>query len=89
MATRFKIDTPEGELIVKVKPKHILKTERLGSVEASAESTYRLAWLASETDLEFDEWIDTVDDIEPIFDEEKEEAPPTTSGSRGSRSARE
>lgn len=86
--TRFKITTPDGEVLVKVKPKHILKTERLGSVEASAESTYRLAWLASETDQEFDEWIESVDDIEPLFDDDEEgDVPPTTKGSRGSRSA--
>lgn len=88
MATRFKIETEDGgELIVKVKPKHILKAERTGANEATAESTYRLAWLACDTDLEFDEWMDTVDDITPLFDDEVgEEVPPTTRGSRGSRS---
>jgi hypothetical protein len=89
MATQFKISTADGEVTVKVKPKHILKSERAGNTEATAESTYRLAWMASESDLTFDEWIDSVDEIDPIIDDvEAVEVPPTTSGSRGSRSAR-
>lgn len=88
MATRFKIEMEDGsELILKVKPKHILRAERSGSSEASAESTYRLAWFASDSDLEFDEWMETVDDIVPLIDEEIDgDVPPTTKGSRGSRS---
>ena len=85
--TKFKIIVDGQEEIVRVKPKHILKTERMGTVEASAESTYRLAWLAAGSDLSFDDWIESVDDIEPIFEGEEEEVPPTTKGSRGSRSA--
>lgn len=90
MATQFKITNDDGETaIFKVKPKHVLKAERLGKSEATAESTYWLAWVASNSELTFDEWIDTVDEIEPIFeDEEVVEVPPTTSGSRSSRSAR-
>jgi hypothetical protein len=91
MATRFKIDLGDEEVVVKVKPKHILMAERSGNNEATAESTYRLAWMASESDLDFDAWMDTVEDIEPLFDDDDAEAPvpPTTKGSRGSRSAQE
>lgn len=90
MATQFKITMEDGgELTVKVKPKHILRAERSGANEATAESTYRLAWFASGTELDFDDWMDSVDDIEPLFDEEPDAdaVPPTTKGSRGSRSA--
>lgn len=90
MATQFKITTDDGlTAIYKVKPKHVLKAERQGKSEATAEATYWLAWSASGSEEPFDEWIDTVDEIEPIFDDsDEEEVPPTTSGSRGSRSAR-
>lgn len=87
MATRFKIVIDDEETIVKVKPKHILASELSGATEATAESTYRLAWSASETDKSFEEWIDVVDEIDPIFEESEGDAvPPTTKGSRGSRS---
>jgi hypothetical protein len=88
MATRFKVELEDGsELVIKVKPKHILRSERAGNNEASAESTYRLAWMASESDVSFDEWMDMVDDIEPLFDSVEDDAvPPTIKGSRGSRS---
>lgn len=89
MATQFKIIYEDTETTVKVKPKHILKAERSGHAEASAEATYWLAWAASDSPLSFDEWIELVDEIEPIFEDDKleEELPPTRSGSRGSRSA--
>lgn len=91
MATRFKIEMEDGtEMTVKVKPKHILKMERSGDNEITAEATYRLAWLASGAEMSFDDWMETVDDIEPLIDEEVADAvPPTTKGSRGSRSAQE
>jgi hypothetical protein len=90
VATQFKITTDDGGTATyKVKPKHVLKAERQGKSEATAESTYWLAWSASGSELPFDEWIDSVDEIEPIFEDDEDEAvPPTTSGSRGSRSAR-
>ena len=91
MATRFKIELEDGtEMTVKVKPKHILKMERAGNDAASAENTYMLAWYASGTDLSFDDWMDIVEEIDPILDEtfEDVDVPPTTSGSRGSRSTR-
>ncbi len=91
MATQFKITVGDDVSTVTVKPKHILKSERSGMTEASAEATYRLAWMASESGLSFDDWIETVDDLEALFDEEPkgdDAVPPTTKGSRGSRSAR-
>lgn len=48
-----------------VKPKHLLKAERTGGVEANVESSFRLAWLASNSTEEFEAWLDTVDEILP------------------------
>jgi hypothetical protein len=95
MATKFKITVRDTVTTVAVKPKHILQSEReqkqndLDPVEA----TYRLAWMASGSDLGFEEWLDTVDDIDPILppdaeDGEADEVPPTTAGSRRSRPSR-
>lgn len=89
MQTRFKITTGDEEVIIRVKPKHIVLSERAGfGKEPSAESTYRMAWIAVGSDLDFDDWIDSVDDIDPIFDDGDDAVPPTTKGSRGSRSER-
>ena len=88
MATQFKITKSGKEEIVTVKPKHVLRSEREGGIaEASVESTFRLAYFASGSTQDFDEWIEDVDDITPILDEDTEaDIPPTTKGSRRSRS---
>lgn len=87
MQTKFRIVMGDQETILKVKPKHIVLSERDGfGKEPSVESTYRMAWIASGTDLDFDEWLDLVDEIDPIFEDEADAVPPTTKGSRGSRS---
>jgi hypothetical protein len=89
MATKFKVTIGEETVTYTVKPKHILKSERLGKDDSPVEGTYHLAWYASGTDLPFEEWIDSVDDIEPILPdsekEDEEDIPPTTAGSRRSR----
>ena len=89
-STKFKVTIGEDTVEYTVKPKHILKSERLGSSEAPVESTYHLAWYASGTALPFEEWIELVDEIEPILPADADvdgdaEVPPTTAGSRRSR----
>lgn len=89
MATQFTIITGDTSETFTVKPKHILKSEREGKDESPVESTYRLAYYAAGATVPFDEWIELVDDIVPILpaDFEADEVPPTTGGSRRSRSA--
>jgi hypothetical protein len=89
-STQFKVTIGEETATYTVKPKHILKSERLGKADKPVESTYHLAWYASGTELGFEEWMDIVDEIEPILpddaeDEGDEAVPPTTGGSRRSR----
>ena len=75
MATKFKVVKGDEETVYSVKPKHILKVEREGgSLEATIESSYKLAWLAADSGKSFDEWLDDVDDIEPL-DEDGNELP--------------
>lgn len=89
-STKFEVVVDGVTTVYTVKPKHVLKSERLGKNDKPVESTYHLAWYASGSELPFDEWIDSVDEINPILpdeDEDDEEAvPPTTAGSRRSRS---
>ena len=74
MATQFKITVEDKEEVYTVKPKHVLKIEReSGGITANIESSYTLAWLATESKLSFDDWIDTVDDIEAIDTDEDAE----------------
>lgn len=76
MATRFKVLEGDTATVYTVKPKHILKIEReSGGIQADIESSYKLAWLATGTSEKFEEWLDHVDDIEPI--DEDEEVLPT------------
>lgn len=77
MATKFRVITGGEETVYSVKPKHILKVEREGGgLEATIESSYKLAWLAADSGKSFDEWLDDVDDIEPL-DEDGNELPTT------------
>ena len=77
MATKFKVIKGDEETVYSVKPKHILKVEREGGgLEATIESSYKLAWLAADSGKSFDEWLDDVDDIEPL-DEDGAELPTT------------
>ena len=81
MATRFKVMADGEETVYTVKPKHILKIEReSGGLEANIESSYKLAYLATGSELSFDDWLDGVDDLEPM--DEDEEPRPTKGGSR-------
>ncbi len=81
MATRFMVLQNGEETVYTVKPKHILKIEReSGGLEANIESSYKLAFLATGSELSFEEWLDGVDDIEPM--DEDEEPRPTKGGSR-------
>lgn len=94
MTTKFTIITGDTEDTFTVKPKHILKSEQEDADLSPVEATYRLAWRASGSAEPFEDWIDGVDDIIPILpddDEDKkdeETVPPTTAGSRRSRSTR-
>ena len=77
MATKFNVIKGDEETVYSVKPKHILKVEREGGgLEATIESSYKLAWLAADSGKSFDEWLDGVDDIEPL-DEDGNELPTT------------
>ena len=81
MATRFIVTENGEDTVYTVKPKHILKIEReSGGLEANIESSYKLAYLATGSELSFDDWLDGVDDIEPM--DEDEEPRPTKGGSR-------
>lgn len=89
MATKFKVTVGDTTTEYTVKPKHILRAEREGGVEATAESSFMLAWYAAGAPgASMDEWLDTVDDIVPVVDavDAKDEVPPTTAASRRSRS---
>jgi hypothetical protein len=92
MSTKFTIITGDTEETFTVKPGHILRSERDGDDVSPVESTYRLAWYACGSTLPFDEWIDSVDDIVPILPDDlkddEDDVPPTTAGSRPSRSKR-
>ena len=92
MATKFTIIRGDDEVTVTVKPKHILASERQDSDLSPVEATYKLAWRASGSPDPFDDWLDKVDDIVPILpddaQDDEEEIPPTTAGSRRSRSTR-
>ena len=61
-----------------VRPKHLVLAERNGGVEATVESSFKLAWLASGSKMDFDTWLDTVDEISPVDESEEPERP--TSG---------
>jgi len=82
MATIFKVDYEDGNTVeVRVKPRHILAVERTGgSLDATIEASYKLAWLASQTPESFEDWLDTVEDIEPLDTEGDEEERPTSDG---------
>jgi len=79
MATVFKVTYEDGAISdVRVKPRHILTVERTGgSLDATIEASYKLAWLASQTSESFEDWRVGVDDIEPFDtdDDEAEERP--------------
>jgi hypothetical protein len=77
MATQFTVQYEDGaKKTYTVKPKHILKVEREGGgLSASIESSYKLAWLSSNTEKTFDEWLEIVDDIEPVDDTEGDTNP--------------
>jgi hypothetical protein len=91
-STKFTIVIGDSTETFTVRPRDILKSERESKnlQDSPIESTYRLAWYAAGAPATFDEWIDTVDELTPILPEdeegEEEAVPPTTAGSRRSRS---
>jgi len=68
MATVFKVEYESGDVQeVRVKPRHILSVERTGgSLDATIEASYKLAWLASQVSESFEDWLEGVEDIEPV-----------------------
>ena len=66
------------EVTYAVRPKHLVLAERNGGVEATVESSFKLTWLASGSDLDFDSWLDLVEEIVPVDAEAEPERP--TSG---------
>lgn len=76
-APKFKITINGKETILVAKPRHILKSMRedvdpnLKDVTAG-ESGYRLAWHAAGTELSFESWIESLDDLEPLKDTDDE-----------------
>jgi hypothetical protein len=78
MATKFSVlyEGSDEPVIVRVKPRDVLRIEReSGSIEATVEASYRLAYFASNSDKSFDDWIDSVEDIEPVDEGAKDDAP--------------
>jgi hypothetical protein len=77
--TKFTVVFEDGTSeIFKVRPKDILRIEReSGGLSASVESSYKLAWMASGTKDGFEEWLDTVEDIEPVDEDTTPESNPT------------
>ena len=67
---KFEITYPDGQATtVKVKPKHFMRAERDGRSAAdksSIENTFYLAWLAAGAPDDFDEWVDSTDDIKNV-----------------------
>jgi hypothetical protein len=87
--TKFTIVRGEESTTVAIKPRHILRIEREFNDASPVETTYLMAWMASGTTTPFEEWMDDIDEIIPILPEDvedDEEVPPTTKGSRTSRS---
>lgn len=87
--TKFTIVRGDESTTVSIKPRHILRIEREFNEASPVETTYLMAWMASGTTQAFEEWMDDIDEIVPILPpdlEEEEEVPPTTKGSRTSRS---
>jgi len=83
MATVFQVTYEDGVVAdVRVKPRHILTVERTGgSLDATIEASYKLAWLASQSTDSFEDWLDGVEDIEPLeVDGEDVEERPTSDG---------
>lgn len=66
--TRFTITYDDGTSeSFKVKPRHLIAYEdEVGDVDKAtkAKDAFKLAWIASGSGLSFEEWIDTVDDID-------------------------
>lgn len=63
---KFAVKYEDGtDAVYPVKPKHLLKAERSGGVEANVESSFRLAWLASGADESFEDWLEGVEEIAP------------------------
>jgi hypothetical protein len=64
---KFDITYDDGTTVAtKVKPRHLVKyEEEVGEVGASEKIVdgFKLPWIASDTDLPFNEWLATVDDI--------------------------
>jgi len=69
-----------GETVVfKVKPRHLVQFEdEVGVFSETAKSAYTLAWMASDTQKPFKEWLATVEDIETIGVEQA--TPPAAEG---------
>jgi hypothetical protein len=60
--------TYEDETVVlyKVKPRHLIAFEdEFGEFKETVRSSYGLAHLASESPLTMEQWLESVDDIEP------------------------
>ncbi|MFZ9392580.1 MAG: hypothetical protein ACO28P_01370 [Ilumatobacteraceae bacterium] len=80
MATKFSVTYADSDepVIVSVKPRDILRIEReSGSIEATVEASFKLAYYASGSKASFDEWLEGVDDIEPVEQPGAESANPT------------
>ena len=80
MAQQFgftvKYESKEVADVVKVKPRHLVRFEdKFGDMAETATATYQLCWLASDSGMDFNEWIDTVDSIDPLEDEDDQERP--------------
>lgn len=69
---KMKVEFETGETVVfKVKPRHLVQFEdEVGQFSETAKSAYTLAWMASDTQKPFKEWLAGVEDIETVGAEE-------------------
>jgi hypothetical protein len=80
MATRFNVEYADGNVVeYKVRPRDILKIEReSGGLSASIESSYKLAFYASGSEKKFEDWIEDIEDIQPVEDESAADSAPSS-----------
>jgi hypothetical protein len=72
MKLEFEITYEDGQTQhVKVRPKHLVAMEDAGvKVGDSAKSSFQIAHAAAATGETFESWLDRVEDIETITDEQ-------------------
>jgi hypothetical protein len=83
MSAKFKITYAGADeaVVLSVRPIDILRIEREAGpngMEATIESSYKLAWMAARTELDFESWLEGIDDIEPVEQPADKDAAPSS-----------